>query len=63
MLFQIPPPAPAVEAIAEVVVVSGSLAVDCEQGSRDCFPEDRVGLCPETMTSQVLDLRRENLLV
>ncbi len=60
MLFQLPPAVPIVEAIAEVVVVPDRLFADCEKGSRDCFPEDRVGLAPAIAIHRVLDLSREN---
>ena len=50
MWFQLPPAVPMVEAIAEVVVVSDRLFADCKKGSRDCFPEDRVGLGPEIVS-------------
>jgi hypothetical protein len=62
MLFQLPPAIPAVEAIAEVVAVSDKLFADCEKGSRDCFPEDRVGLGAENVTYHMLDLSWENVL-
>lgn len=67
MLFQLPPAVPAIEAIAEVAVVevsvvSDRLAADCKKGSRDCFPEDRVGLGPEIVSHPMLNLTWEHVL-
>jgi hypothetical protein len=62
MLFQLPPAVPMVEAIAEAVVMPDRLFADCKKDSRDCFPEDRVGLAPAIVSSQRLDLSWENVL-
>ncbi len=62
MLFQLPPAVPMVEAIAEVVVISDRLVAECEKDSRDCFPEDRVGLAPAIVSFRMLDLSWENVL-
>ncbi|MFH7243809.1 MAG: hypothetical protein ACHWZW_13275 [Spirulina sp.] len=49
MLYAVPPVPPAIVYV-EVVPAQGSdtlIADECERGSRDCFPRDRVGYDPE----------------
>jgi hypothetical protein len=55
MLFQLPPTLP--PAIADTAVVE--IMAECEKGSRDCFPEDRVGITVEATKTTVLDFRAE----
>ncbi|MBD2231582.1 hypothetical protein [Phormidium tenue] len=51
MFFQLPPTLPPA-ATAPMI----ELMAECEKGSRDCFPEDRVGVTVETDKTTVLDL-------
>ena len=52
MFFQLPPALPPSDVSYpafvqfEMVTADGD---DCSQGSRDCFPKDRVGVVPQTM--------------
>jgi hypothetical protein len=47
MLFQLPPALPSAVPAAVVgqtwAISDQSLGADCQRGSRDCFPADRVG--------------------
>lgn len=52
MFFQLPPTLPAAATVPMVETVT-----ECKKGSRDCFPEDRVGVTAKTTKTTVLDLR------
>ena len=54
MFFQIPPSLPPAAAVGTASIVER--VAECEKGSRDCFPEDRVGVTVETDKTTVLDL-------
>jgi hypothetical protein len=47
MMIQSPPALPPVNAIATVWAEVAPISLDCQRGSRDCFPKDRVGSLPE----------------
>lgn len=55
MIFQLPPTLPPPAADTAIV----EIAAECEKGSRDCFPEDRVGVTVETASTTVLAFRTE----
>ncbi|MBD2106952.1 MULTISPECIES: hypothetical protein [unclassified Nodosilinea] len=52
MFFQLPPALPPATATISTV----EIIAECEKGSRDCFPEDRVGVTVEPAKTTVLDL-------
>lgn len=51
MLYAVPsvPPAIIYVEVASVQASDTLIAEECERGSRDCFPKDRVGYNPETV--------------
>lgn len=53
MFLQLPPTLPLTAADTAIV----EIFAECEKGSRDCFPEDRVGIAVETASTTVLNLR------
>ncbi|MFQ4138401.1 hypothetical protein PGN35_018985 [Nodosilinea sp. PGN35] len=54
MFFQLPPVLPP----AAVMGTDGGTAIsaNCQKGSRDCFPEDRVGVAEGSVATVLLDL-------
>lgn len=54
MFFQLPPTVPPAAATASMV----EIMAECKKGSRDCFPEDRVGVTVETAKTSVFDPTR-----
>lgn len=54
MFFQIPPPLPPAEVLStdliQAEIAPIELVSECKKGSRDCFPEDRVGAIPTLIT-------------
>ncbi|MBD1917768.1 MULTISPECIES: hypothetical protein [Cyanophyceae] len=54
MFFQLPPTLPPAATVSMVEIMA-----ECKKGSRDCFPEDRVGVTVKTTKTTVLDLRTE----
>lgn len=62
MIFQLPPTPPPAHV---TVLVGATTSPDCPRGSRDCFPEDRVGAVPEVAIAPVpqpINLVLANLL-
>lgn len=55
MFFQLPPTLPPAAATVPMIEITA----ECEKGSRDCFPEDLVGVAVEPAKTTVLDLRTE----
>lgn len=53
MIFQLPPTLP--PATAPLI----EIRAECKKGSRNCFPEDRVGITVETANTTVLNLSSE----
>lgn len=51
MFFQLLPTVPPAAVTAPIV----EIVAECKKGSRDCFPEDRVGVAVETAKTTVLD--------
>ncbi|MBW4483171.1 MAG: hypothetical protein KME14_11565 [Tildeniella torsiva UHER 1998/13D] len=51
MFFQLPPSLPPAAAVGIASIVEQ--VAECKKGSRDCFPEDRVG----ALQPMVLDLK------
>lgn len=56
MFFQLPPTLPPAAAATVPIV---EIMAECKKGSRDCFPEDRVGVTVELAKTTVLDLKTE----
>ncbi|MEA5451432.1 hypothetical protein VB780_22830 [Leptolyngbya sp. CCNP1308] len=51
MFFQLPPSLPPADAVGTDPIIE--IVAECKKGSRDCFPEDRVG----ALQTVVLDLK------
>lgn len=55
MLFTLPPAPPAMVYVVPSPVSGDDLiASECKRGSRDCFPEDRVGHQPNAIETVIL---------
>lgn len=60
MFYTLPPTPPAVVYVASLYVASAPVpgddrvASECKRGSRDCFPQDRVGYQPDATEVMVL---------
>ena len=56
MFFQLPPALPAASPMQTAQIETAAVVAECEKGSRDCFPADRVGIVTESATESVIVL-------
>jgi hypothetical protein len=58
MVLQLPPAMPPIHGIGIALVTiapqTDMTKADCQKGSRDCFPEDRVGAVPVRFIQRVV---------
>lgn len=54
MLLQLPPATPPAAVVNYAPIQADTLMAECEKGSRDCFPEDRVGVVATVTPSLVI---------